>query len=309
MSESMKQIYDRAFKRIFEMSDSAIVDLINGLFGVQYPRDSKVSYPNKEFVREDLTERIADVIVVINDSHTYHLEAQLEKMDNILLRVFDYGYSYASWSWDGSDTISFPEPVVVYIGDDAGISDEMELKIRFGTQGVFSYRVSIFRYLNVSVEEMNRRSMVVLIPFQLLRLRGLVKRARASHKAIDSVAFDCLYKQVLYDILKSIEMNLALNNIKTEDASMLRELTSQLYKKIREDYLKAGGDDKMGEMLPGALELPSDKYIFEIRKLRKSLQESENIVKSKDAELESKDAEIEKMQKMIEELQAQLGKS
>ena len=64
MSEIIYQIYDRIFKRIFSLSNLAIINLINGLFGTNHPLDSEVIYPNKEFVSVRLDKRIADVLLM-----------------------------------------------------------------------------------------------------------------------------------------------------------------------------------------------------------------------------------------------------
>ena len=49
MKETIFHIYDRIFKRIFNLSNTAIINLINGLFNKNYPPDSKIFYANKEF--------------------------------------------------------------------------------------------------------------------------------------------------------------------------------------------------------------------------------------------------------------------
>ena len=52
------------------------------------------------------------------------------------------------------------------------------MKLNFGSQGSFLYKVSTFKFLETSLEELNRRKMIILIPFQLLKLRGLLAKER-----------------------------------------------------------------------------------------------------------------------------------
>ena len=122
------QIYDRIFKRIFSLSDTAIINLINGLFHEHFPPDSNVSYPNKEY-------------------------ALLSKTQYNILR--------------------FPEPVIIYLNDEEYIPEESILHISFGSQGTFDYRVSNYCYLAHNMEELDSKKMVILIPFQVMRLRIL----------------------------------------------------------------------------------------------------------------------------------------
>lgn len=43
MESTIYQIYDKMFKKILTLSSLSVVNLINGLFGTDYPKDSKVS--------------------------------------------------------------------------------------------------------------------------------------------------------------------------------------------------------------------------------------------------------------------------
>lgn len=54
MESTIYQIYDKMFKKILTLSSLSVVNLINGLFGTDYPKDSKVSYNWTEFEKEDL---------------------------------------------------------------------------------------------------------------------------------------------------------------------------------------------------------------------------------------------------------------
>lgn len=54
MNNEVYQIYDRIFKRIFTLSNLSIINMINGLFHTNYPTESIVEYPNKEFVNRFL---------------------------------------------------------------------------------------------------------------------------------------------------------------------------------------------------------------------------------------------------------------
>ncbi|MDE5587902.1 MAG: hypothetical protein K2J60_02010, partial [Acetatifactor sp.] len=95
MAEKIAQIYDKLFKKILTLSSVAVTNLINGLFGTDYPPDSKITYNWTESENKDLTRRLADTIVTIDYSHSYHMEAQMERDNDIVLRVFEYGFGHA----------------------------------------------------------------------------------------------------------------------------------------------------------------------------------------------------------------------
>ena len=106
------QIYDRIFKRIFNLSNLSIINLINGLFGTNYPSDSTVEYLNKEFVNRHMEKRFADVLLLIQGI-LYHLEAQMIFDGSIVVRVFEYGFQHAISNRKDDNVLYFPEPIVI----------------------------------------------------------------------------------------------------------------------------------------------------------------------------------------------------
>lgn len=273
--EDPRQIYDKIFKRIFSLSNTAVIHLINGLFDRHFPPDSSVKYPNREFVIPSLKNRPADVILIINNVHVFHLEAQMTKDEMIVLRVFEYGFQHALSMQSAPDRLDFPEPAVIYLDKSHGIPEESILHISFGTQGSFDYHVKNYLYLAHDAEELDRKKMAVLIPFQVLRLRSLLaqwKRLEKNGKTFDIQEFYQLQEKIKDDIISSIRQNLELGNITYDDSRQLFELTNRLYEHIYKDFVLLGGEDDMNPLLPGALELPNDKYRFRIHELEKEIE-------------------------------------
>lgn len=158
MEPSIYHIYDKLFKKILTLSSIAVVNLINGLFNTNYPTDSTITYNWTEFEKEDLRMILADTILTINGRYSYHMEAQMEKDETIILRVFDYSYSHAVRNATGEAGryyIRFPEPKVIYLYSIKNIPDEYVLDLDFGKQGVFHYSVSVCKFQEISTEELN----------------------------------------------------------------------------------------------------------------------------------------------------------
>ncbi len=294
IEEKTKQVYDRVFKRIFSLSNVAIINLINGLFDKDFPLDSKVAYPNKEFIGRMLEKKFADVIVIINESETFHLEAQMTKDKKIVLRAFEYGFYYAVSEQEDEEVLKFPEPMIIYLDDVDEIPKESVLHISFGEQGMFTYRVRNYIYQKHQVAELNRKRMIVLIPFQVLKLRELCNSK--IQKEIKEERFAVLQEEIRNDIIESIKANLQFGNITADDANQLLELTNFLYEHIQSDFVKSGGRNDMKPLLPGAIELPNDKYRIRIDELEKEI--------SKYADENAKYAdENEKLKRRIAELE------
>lgn len=83
IAEEIYQIFDKVFKKVLTLSTRAVVNLINGLFEVDYPLDSTITYNWTEFEDDSLKRILADTIITINGKYSYHLEAQMEK-DNCI---------------------------------------------------------------------------------------------------------------------------------------------------------------------------------------------------------------------------------
>lgn len=300
MENEIYQIYDRIFKRIFALSNLAIINLINALFGTNHSQDSKITYLNKEFVARNLDKRFADIFLQINGI-TYHLEAQMTKSMNIIVRVFEYGFFHAMENREEDEILKFPQPAVIYLDTVTAIPETSTLVLDFGEQGCFEYKVKNFVYQEHKLQELNQKKMIILIPFQLLKLRKIVEKKPTEE------TWELLRKLILDDIIGSIKANLGVGNITESDATELKELTLELYEHLYHHYQELGGYQEMKELLEGAMELPLDKYRIRIDELEREL----DIVRAKAEEDKAKaekdkvkaETEIQLLKKKLADLQ------
>ena len=252
-------IYDSMFKKILTLSARAVIGLINGLFGTDYPPDSTITYNWTENHDDNLKRTIADTILTINGRHSYHMEAQMYEDEEIEFRVFDYGYRYALREGAGEDILRFPEPRVIQLYRHNGMPDTKTLILDFGIQGSFEYKIPVFKLLEHSIEELSRRRMIILIPFMLLKLRDSLKKERTLEN------MEALRKLVLDDIISVINENQRAGNITAADAGRLRRLIRKLYGHLYAHYkeLAEGG---LNDMMEEALVLDIDIIEDEITK-------------------------------------------
>ncbi len=306
MEPSIYHIYDKLFKKILTLSSTAVVNLINGLFNTNYPTDSTITYNWTEFEKEDLRKILADTILTINGRYSYHMEAQMEKDETIILRVFDYSYSHAVRNATGEAGryyIRFPEPKVIYLYSTKNIPDEYVLDLDFGKQGVFHYSVSVCKFQEISTEELNDRKMVILIPFALLKVRELLKKKRSPEN------LELLKKLIQDDIIKSIDKNLALGNITVSDAQRLRRYTHKLYKHVYSHFKEM---EVLNEMTDESLMLDIDiiekKHEEELYALRQELEkELKDVIADKDEVLTEKNKELDKKDKELDKKDKELS--
>ncbi|MCD8398494.1 MAG: hypothetical protein LUD12_15180 [Lachnospiraceae bacterium] len=280
---------------IFSFSDMAVTNLINGLFGTNHPPDSKVEYSNRESTKANLSHMYSDLFIVINQTYHYHLEAQMYHDNTIVMRVFEYGFYHALETSENNCTLRFPEPVVIYFCNAKSIPETSSIRIILPDNQEFSYTVKNFVYLAHNLEELNRKKMIVFIPFQMVRVRdSLMPDGKVRFLSENDVQE--LKKLIESDILGSIQANLQVGNITVDDYNQLLELSNTLYQQIILQYQKKGGSKDMKPLLPGALELPNDKYRFRIDEL-----ETENAsLSSEIASLSSENASLSDKNKSLE---------
>ena len=309
MADNITQIYDKIFKKIITLSSVAVTNLINGLFDTDYSPDSTIEYNWTEFHSDNLKHILADTILTINGCHYYHMEAQMEKDEDIVFRVFEYGFGHASRhreNINGQYTLRFPEPKIIYLYYEGRVPDTYELMLDFGTQGSFCYHVPVCKFPEISTQEINDRKMVILIPFQLLKLRKLLEKERSKEN------LELLINLIQNDIIGSIDTNLRLGNITPWDCRRLKHLTSKLYEHIYAHYEEL---EVVTNMTDESLILDIDliEAEFEQRLAQAVEQRLEQAVKQaveqaveqtmalNDKELADRDAEIARLKKLLAE--------
>lgn len=212
---------------------------------------------------------------------------------NLINGLFDTDYP------TDREMLDFPEPKIIYFYATAGIPDEYELRLNFGTQGYFDYKVPVLKYMNTTPEELTQRKMIILIPFELMKLRDAIKKERSPEN------LEALKNLIQNDILYSININMELENITLSDAQKLKRLTHQLYKHIYAHYEEM---EVLNEMTDESLILDID--IIEKRhekELAEAVREAvAEVTVEKDKELvevvAAKDKEIELLRQQIAQL-------
>ncbi|MGN0156946.1 MAG: hypothetical protein ACI39N_06835 [Lachnospiraceae bacterium] len=281
------------------LSGKAVINLINGLFNTDYSENSKITYNWTEHQDKDLQWTLADAILTINERNSYHMEAQMTDDEEIVFRVFEYGFGHAYKNRiieRGGETLSFPEPRIIYMSEEHlnKVSEEYLLTLDFGLQGKFLYRVPTVKLQNISIEELENRKMFILIPFFLLRLRGKLKIERTEENMKE------LQKLIMNDIIGSINRNEEAGNISKSDAYNLKDLTLKLYRDIYAEYQEL---EEFTMRYDQSMRLESDKYDKTLDELEEEVKEKDSALKEKDNTIIFLTAENETLRKRLAEIE------
>ena len=152
--------------------------------------------------------------------------------------------------------------------------------------------------METTAEELNQKKLVILIPFQLLKLRKLLEENRCPEN------LNALQNLIQNDIIGSIETNLKLGNISMDDGRRLRNLTKKLYDHIYAHYDEMEVLNKMTDesllLEYDIIEMEHEKALAEKDKV---IQEKDNALHEKDNALQSALQEKEHTLKKLDSIQ------
>lgn len=160
-------------------------------------------------------------------------------------------------------------------------------------------------FLQNTTEELNRKKLIILIPFALLRLRKAIEEKRTPENLA------ALQKLIQNDIIGSINENLRVGNISVDDARQLRRLTHKLYAHIYSHYEEM---EELNDMTDESLILDIDIINKEREKelaeqaefYQEKLTEKDNVLMEKDNALVEKDNALVQKDNMIAEQQEEI---
>ena len=301
MTDKVPFIFDKTFKRIITLSSKAVLNLINELFGTHYPEGSSITYNWTEYENDSLKKTLADTILTINHSHSYHLEAQMTNDTDIVFRIFEYGFNHANRTHcldKDLRLLQFPEPKIIYLYSETEIPEKYTLRLQFEKQKYFDYEVSTINLQNISVEELNQRKLILLIPFQLLKMRKLIAKSRSPE------TISQLQKLLYHDILGSIRRNIKSGDITQDDAVRLQKLTGLLLRDLYEQYEET---KEVCDMYDQSLILDVDIYIEERDQLQAQIMKLDEELSQKSAQLSQQSEQLSQQSEQLSQQSEQLS--
>jgi ribosome recycling factor len=241
------QIFDLIFKQLIRLSNAAVINFINGLFGINLPLDSTVEYPNTENVSKKLRRLMSDTIVIIGGIHVFHIEAEIGDDENIVVRVFEYGFMEGlrtkTVSKDGSRiSMKFPNARIIYWETTKKTPDEVTLSLEFSDGGNYDYKVKTFKFLDHSVDELEKGKLAILLPFYVLKLRKRVVRAKTSERRAELAGE---MKSILEELVAAVDRAERAGSMSEADERIVLEHMNRLYRELFAQYAELKEADVM----------------------------------------------------------------
>jgi hypothetical protein len=229
-------LFDTTFKRLVYNCPYLLIDLINGSFGTNYPVESPLTFSSTEYIKKNFGTLRSDVMVTIDGTTTYHLEAQTQDDKNMVLRVFEYGFYQSERAKTIKDNVMIlrlPPAKVFFLESTRKPIHPAILRLIFPDESEHEYKMETFEPLMYSIAELNRRKLLLLAPFYLLKYRNLLETAKtpAARKKQAKIAEISVEK-----ILKILEDNERGQLLRPEEADEIIHSMEKLYQELYGNY-------------------------------------------------------------------------
>jgi hypothetical protein len=243
----VSQLFDHVFKCLMSLSDTAIISLINGLFGTSYPPDSKVSRPSTETIETSMHRSLADMVIVINGD-SYLIETQIHNDLHMGVRIFQYimneGRKRGSSTEKHIIRLNLPKARVIYWESTPSTPDQETIIFTFPDGKEYRYEVPSFKFSEYPVKELEKRGLSLLLPFCVLKLRHKVKRTK---KADERRKLAVRMEELLEELTGAVERGMKRGDLSESDLGNMLLFTKLLQEEIYKPYTEFKVEAKMWE--------------------------------------------------------------
>mgnify|MGYP007003808970 FL=1 len=186
-------LWDEVAKKEVERYPWLILPLIREVFHKIYPPNVRIRLLATEYVVKrihkgsgsTLNSIFADIAVQIGDGDIYHLECQMNKDHEMVLRMLEYDIhiglvygigNYGKRTFPGMrHELVMPRSVILYLDHAKVIPAEEICLIRFADGTTHEYRVPVMGVQSYTTEMIEKKHLNILIPFLPIRFRRNLK--------------------------------------------------------------------------------------------------------------------------------------
>jgi hypothetical protein len=248
MAQKNTHVFDKTFKELMQLSSKAVIQFINALFGTAHPLDSPVSYPNTESVNARGEVRTGDMILQIGDCR-YLIECQSRYTEQMIIRIFEYSLLNA-WrtrtiTEDGRIRLRMPRAMVIYVHAHRDLPEETELELEDSNKTLSRHKIKQIAVLNHSIEDLEQRKLILLLPFQIVKLQKKAKTAETDDEIREIVQeLKSLQEEINRVVEKAEEEQLISNG----DCGIMQDYLQVLQEEAYSGYTKMEEAGKMTDL-------------------------------------------------------------
>ena len=233
-------LWDEIMKALVYTMPEQLFPLIEEVYGITYPKGTTVQFLSTEQpvfpsdTTEALTSQFMDLSVLINGTDYYHIECQMKNDHQMVIRMLSYDLHFAMQHYEaeqdatGEMILHFPRSVVLYPEKNGKIPDWLRCRIIFQDDSEHTYQVPTVKMQDYSMEEIQRKHLILFLPYVLLRLRPQLE----SRNGIKKEELTSLVNSVILILNEEVQ----LGNITELQQKDILELFNRASKKIFTHY-------------------------------------------------------------------------
>ena len=193
-------LWDEIMKALVYTMPEQLFPLIEEVYGITYPKGTSVQFLSTEQpvfpnnTEEAFTSQFMDLSVLINGTDYYHIECQMKNDHQMVIRMLSYDLHFAMQHCEteqdatGEMILHFPRSVVLYPEKNGKIPDRLCCRIIFQDDSEHTYQVPTVKMQDYSMEEIQKKHLILFLPYVLLRLRPqLESRNRINKEELTSL--------------------------------------------------------------------------------------------------------------------------
>jgi hypothetical protein len=236
-------VFDLTIKYLLQDTNSSnVVYLINALFERVYPVDSPVSFEKTESVQKQgnkLKPYYSDMLVNLAGDD-FAIEFQIGDDEIIGLRIFEYGFRYAHknkriYENGGLIELNLPEGCVIFWESGEKTPDKIMVRLQEkACNKRFDYEVKVFKMSEQSLEALEEKRLLVLLPFCLLKFRKELRSKQINPEKRRAVAE--LEKRLIEELEAVLTRGVEEGYINDTDCIMILESIAQMHKELYDEY-------------------------------------------------------------------------
>lgn len=249
MAQQKKSTYlelNEIMKSLFVVSKKVLLEMMNALFHENFNEDeTEISFESNEFVTDAYDIIRGDLFLrIVQDQkpHHYHIELQTTNDNNMVIRMFEYGFAKAKElkKYQSSDqtTIYIPNQLVIFIEENKGIPDEIWLKMVFPNQQEVIYSVPTLKYWQYTKEEIVAKRLYPLLPLQVFKIRvemEKIRRKNGNREHLQTMIEQA--KEVVGEIGSEARRLYDCKTITTDDLHKILLANKNLFDYLNERYI------------------------------------------------------------------------
>jgi len=237
------KVFDLTIKYLLqETSRPNVVYLINALFGRNYPVDSEVDFGKTDSVgkQENKLKPYYSDMVLSLAGDGFSMEFQIGDDEIIGLRIFEYSFRYAhnhKRIYDNGRLIvlDIPKSCVIFWEDTEKTPDKIILRLQGETsEETFDYKVKVFKMSEQSLETLEEKRLLVLLPFCLLKFRKELQDKKISIEKRKVIAES--EKQLIESLETMLTRSVEKGYINNTDYIRILESIALMHKELYDKY-------------------------------------------------------------------------